>query len=51
LRVGLDVNLLFLDARSVSETAVDRQLTNRCHGGADDYARTFLGHRSNPGNP
>jgi hypothetical protein len=44
-------NVLVLDAGSVSETAVVRQLTNGFHGGADDYARAFLGQRSNPGNP
>jgi len=40
-----------LDARSTSETAVVRQLTNGFHGGADDCARAFMGQKSNPGNP
>jgi hypothetical protein len=38
-----------LDARSTSETAVVRQLTNGFHDGADDCA--FVGQKSNPGNP
>ena len=33
--MGLDVNLLFLDARSMSETAVVRQLTDRLNGVGD----------------
>ncbi len=39
--MGLDANLPFLDARSMSDTAVVRQLTDRVHGGDDDHARTL----------
>ena len=39
--MGLDANLPFLDARSMSEDVVVRQLTDRVSDGDDDYARTL----------